>query len=199
MNKTIICCVRHGQTDGNKSRTFQGRSNLPLNETGIYQANATCELLKECPIKWDVIISSPFLRAYQTCEIISKAIDYKKPIITEELAIERNFGDAEGLPISEENYRLISEGVFPNQETELDIINRGQKFITKILAEYQGKNILVVSHSHFIKSLLMPHDNTLKFDSGIPNASLNFLVYEDNKFQKMIINCQSENFEQITK
>ena len=38
MNKTIICCVRHGQTDGNKSRTFQGRSNLPLNETGISQA-----------------------------------------------------------------------------------------------------------------------------------------------------------------
>jgi broad specificity phosphatase PhoE len=199
MRKTIICCVRHGQTDGNKSRTFQGRSNLPLNETGINQAKTTCELLKTCPIKWDVIISSPFLRAYQTCQIISEAINYNKPIITEELAIERSFGDAEGLPINEENYRLISEGFFPNQETELDMINRGKKFIEKLLKEYPEKNILVVSHSHFIKSLLVPHDNTLKFDSGIPNASLNFLVYENNNFKKMIINCGTTDFDQITK
>ena len=195
MNKTIICCVRHGQTDGNKSRTFQGRSNLPLNETGINQAKTTCELLKNCPIKWDIIISSPFIRAYQTCEIISEAINYNNPIITDDLAIERSFGDAEGLPINEENYRLISEGFFPNQETELDMINRGQKFINKLLKEYQNKNILVVSHSHFIKSLLVPHDKTLKFDSGIPNASLNFLIYENNNFKKMIINCC--DFDQI--
>lgn len=199
MNKTIICCVRHGQTDGNKSRTFQGRSNLPLNEVGINQAKATCQLLKECPIKWDVIISSPFIRAYQTCEIISEAINYTSPIITEDLAIERSFGDAEGLPINEENYKLISEGAFPNQETELDMINRGKKFIDKILNDYKGKNILVVSHSHFIKSLLVPHDATLKFDSGIPNASLNFLVYENNDFKKMIINCGINDFYQITK
>ena len=197
MNKTIICCVRHGQTDGNKSRTFQGRSNLPLNEVGINQAKTTCELLKECPIKWDVIISSPFIRAYQTCEIIRDAINYTNPIITEDLAIERSFGDAEGLPINEENYRLISQGAFPNQETELDMIIRGEKFIQKILSTYPGKNVLVVSHSHFIKSLLVPHDSTLKFDSGIPNASLNFLVYEENTFKKMIINCQNEHFNEI--
>lgn len=197
MNKTIICCVRHGQTDGNKSRTFQGRSNLPLNEVGINQAKTTCELLLNCPIKWDIIISSPFIRAYQTCEIISEAINYTNPIITDELAIERSFGDAEGLPINEENYRLISEGFFPNQETELDIINRGKKFINKLLTNYVGKNILVVSHSHFIKSLLVPYDPTLKFDSGIPNASLNFLVYEDHDFKQMIINCQTSDFDKI--
>lgn len=191
--KTIICCVRHGQTDGNKSRTFQGRSNLPLNETGISQAMATCELLKECPIKWDVIISSPFLRAYQTCEIISKSINYQNPIITNDLAIERSFGEAEGLPISEENYRKIRENLFKDQESEQDIIKRGQLFLKEILFKYPGKNILVVSHSHFIKSLLIPYDPTLKFDSGIPNASLNFLFYENNEFQKMIINWQKEN------
>lgn len=199
MSKTIICCVRHGQTDGNKSRTFQGRSNLPLNEVGINQAKTTCELLKKCPIKWDVIISSPFIRAYQTCEIISEAINYHNTIITDDLAIERSFGEAEGLPINEENYRLISLGAFKDQETELDMVIRGEEFIQKILTNYPNKNILVVSHSHFIKSLLIPHDNTLKFDSGIPNASLNFLVYDNNKFQKMIINHQSDDFEERKK
>lgn len=195
--KTLICCVRHGQTDGNKSRTFQGRSNLPLNEIGINQAIKTAELLEKCPIKWDVIISSPFIRAYQTCEIISQRINYQQKIITDELAIERSFGDAEGLPINEENYQLISKNYFPNQESEQDIIKRGSKFLDKILNDYEGKNILIVSHSHFIKSLLIPHDPTLKFDSGIPNASLNFLVYDNQNFQKMIINCQENEFNNL--
>ena len=74
--KTIICCVRHGQTNGNKSRTFQGRSDLPLNEIGIEQANQTADLLTKCPIKWDLIISSPFIRAFETCQIIADKIDY---------------------------------------------------------------------------------------------------------------------------
>ncbi len=195
--KTIICCIRHGQTNGNKSRTFQGRSNLPLNSIGISQANKTAELIKKCPIKWDIIISSPLIRAYQTSEIICQTINYKKKIITDELAIERSFGEAEGLPITEENYYLIEKNFFSNEESEQDIINRGTSFINKVLKNYQGKNILIVSHSHFIKSLLIPHDNTLKFDSGIPNASLNFLIYDDNKFQKMILNCQEENFNLI--
>lgn len=195
--KTIICCIRHGQTNGNKSRTFQGRSDLPLNEIGLEQANQTADLLTKCPIKWDLIISSPFKRAFETCQIIADKIDYKKDIIVDELAIERAFGEAEGLPISEENYKLISQNYFKNQESEQDIINRGNKLITKILNSYKGKNILIVSHSHFIKSLLIPHDQTLKFDSGIPNASLNFLVYDDNSFKKMIINCKEDNFNNI--
>lgn len=193
-NKTIICCIRHGQTDGNKSRTFQGRSNLPLNEIGINQAKISAELIKKCPIKWDVIISSPFIRAYQTCEIISKAINYSNQIITDELAIERSFGAAEGLPITSENYHLISKNFFKDQESEADIIKRGQTFITKILQQYLGKNILIVSHSHFIKSLLVPHNNSLKFDSGIPNASLNFLIYNNEHLDKMILNCQETDF-----
>ena len=195
--KTIICCIRHGQTNGNKSRTFQGRSDLPLNEIGLEQAQLTADLLTKCPIKWDLIISSPFKRAFETCQIIAKKINYTKDIIIDELAIERAFGEAEGLPISEENYKLISQNYFKNQESEQDIINRGNKLITKILNSYRGKNILIVSHSHFIKSLLIPHDKTLKFDSGIPNASLNFLIYDNNTFKQMIINCKEDNFNNI--
>ncbi len=195
--KTIICCIRHGQTNGNKSRTFQGRSDLPLNEIGLEQANQTADLLTKCPIKWDLIISSPFKRAFETCQIIAEKINYNQNIIIDELAIERAFGEAEGLPISEENYKLISQNYFKNQESEQDIINRGNKLITKILNSYKGKNILIVSHSHFIKSLLIPHDKTLKFDSGIPNASLNFLIYDNNTFKNMIINCKEDNFNNI--
>ena len=195
--KTIICCIRHGQTNGNKSRTFQGRSDLPLNEIGLEQAQLTADLLTKCPIKWDLIISSPFKRAFETCQIIAKKINYNQNIIIDELAIERAFGEAEGLPISEENYKLISQNYFKNQESEQDIINRGNKLITKILNSYRGKNILIVSHSHFIKSLLIPHDQTLKFDSGIPNASLNFLIYDNNTFKQMIINCKEDNFNNI--
>ena len=143
------------------------------------------------------MFSGTFKRAFETCQIIAEKINYNQNIIIDELAIERAFGEAEGLPISEENYKLISQNYFKNQESEQDIINRGNKLITKILNSYRGKNILIVSHSHFIKSLLIPHDKTLKFDSGIPNASLNFLIYDNNTFKQMIINCKEDNFNNI--
>ena len=33
-----IYIIRHGETDNNKKRVLQGRSNLPLNEEGVRQA-----------------------------------------------------------------------------------------------------------------------------------------------------------------
>ena len=45
--ETIICLIRHGQTDWNKKYLIQGTINNPLNETGKKQANDTANLLKE--------------------------------------------------------------------------------------------------------------------------------------------------------
>ena len=42
-----IYIVRHGETDWNGPRRLQGRSDIPLNETGIEEAKITGEALKE--------------------------------------------------------------------------------------------------------------------------------------------------------
>jgi broad specificity phosphatase PhoE len=52
--------VRHGETDWNKQRIYQGSSDVPLNDTGIGQARSIAALLKKESIAH--IVASPLLR-----------------------------------------------------------------------------------------------------------------------------------------
>ena len=60
MKITIICLVRHGETDWNVLGKLQGRTDIRLNESGILQAEECSEHLKS--FQWDVIITSHFRR-----------------------------------------------------------------------------------------------------------------------------------------
>ncbi|SDC66623.1 probable phosphoglycerate mutase [Shouchella lonarensis] len=63
----MIYVIRHGQTDLNKEGRMQGRQGLPLNETGIEQAESLRDQLKH--ITFDSVYASPQERAIQTAEI----------------------------------------------------------------------------------------------------------------------------------
>lgn len=62
----MIYLVRHGQTDWNKLKVMQGRTDIPLNEKGIEQAKVVGEKLRG--INFDAIFYSPLLRAKQTMQ-----------------------------------------------------------------------------------------------------------------------------------
>ena len=87
-----IYYVRHGQTDWNKVKRLQGRTDNPLNEVGIEQAKKTRDLLKNEKI--DLIICSPLRRTLETANIINEGRNIK--IIKDEGFIERSFGKYEG-------------------------------------------------------------------------------------------------------
>ncbi len=91
----MIYIIRHGQTELNITNVLQGRSNHPLNETGIRQAEEAAERLKD--ISFDVVYSSPLIRAVRTAEIIVPDL---KPIIDERL-IEMEYGPYEGMGLRE--------------------------------------------------------------------------------------------------
>ena len=61
MSMTEICLVRHGQTDWNFQEIIQGREDIPLNEVGKKQASQSAAALQA--EAWDIIISSPLIRA----------------------------------------------------------------------------------------------------------------------------------------
>ena len=61
----MIYIVRHGQTEKNKANVLQGRSDVPLNEAGRQQA----EEVREAGISFDLVYTSPLIRAVQTAEI----------------------------------------------------------------------------------------------------------------------------------
>ena len=66
----MIYIIRHGQTAKNKENVLQGRSDTPLNETGIRQAQEAAEWFRAQGIRLDVVYSSPLQRAVRTAEII---------------------------------------------------------------------------------------------------------------------------------
>lgn len=65
-----LLLVRHGETDWNRDKRFQGQIDIPLNETGRFQASQAADFLKEVPIHGAV--SSPMLRPKETAEKILK-------------------------------------------------------------------------------------------------------------------------------
>lgn len=67
--------LRHGQTDWNVERRFQGHADIPLNETGRIQARRNGEVLREDIVRYrPVFFSSPLIRASETMEIARTAM-----------------------------------------------------------------------------------------------------------------------------
>ena len=75
---SIICFLRHGQTDWNVKGLMQGIEEIPLNETGIMQAKqASSELAQALDgknFKFDRIYTSPLSRAKVTAQEFAKKL-----------------------------------------------------------------------------------------------------------------------------
>ncbi len=67
---TYSILVRHGQTEWNRVERFRGRADVPLNETGLAQAEATGLRIYG---EWlpSAVYSSPLSRAVRTAETIA--------------------------------------------------------------------------------------------------------------------------------
>ncbi|WP_240620132.1 histidine phosphatase family protein, partial [Peribacillus acanthi] len=111
---TKICLIRHGETDWNSLGKLQGRTDIALNKQGILQAEECRQFLKES--KWDLIVTSPLLRAKQTAEIINQ--DFNVPLIEMKEFLERDYEDAEGMTINERE-KAFPDKKYPNQEDRL--------------------------------------------------------------------------------
>ncbi len=172
MNITI-CFIRHGQTNTNQLKKIQGRIDFPLNDEGRLQAKCAGEYLKRNDPNWDIIYSSPLSRAFETANIIKQELGLNIPIIKDDNFIERDFGDAEGLPVCDEVFKKILNNDFPNIEKNYEIQKRVLNGILNII-NTNDKKIIIVAHSHTIKALLTYLDPKRTFKDLIYNCSLNY-------------------------
>jgi broad specificity phosphatase PhoE len=85
--------VRHGRTAWNAALRFQGRTDVPLDEVGRAQARALARHL--AAERFDVALSSPLSRAYETATTI--AVPHALPVAREPGLSEMAFGAWEGL------------------------------------------------------------------------------------------------------
>lgn len=63
-----LLLVRHGETEWNRQKRFQGQIDVPLNANGQQQAQQAAEFLKAISIQ--AAVTSPMLRPKETAEII---------------------------------------------------------------------------------------------------------------------------------
>lgn len=146
---TVICLIRHGKTDWNKQQRIQGRSNIPLNKEGIEQVEEACAAVRET--RWDALYTSPLERAKQTAQLLQASSSV--PLYVEDAFIEKSFGDVEGEPYTKV-FSTYPDGVYPNAETDENVIARVLRQFEVIQKEHPNERVLVVTHGAVIHALL---------------------------------------------
>ena len=68
-----LICVRHGRTEWNARKRFQGHSDIPLDAEGRAQARGLAALLRDEPIA--TAVSSDLLRAAETARVVLQGRD----------------------------------------------------------------------------------------------------------------------------
>jgi len=91
--------LRHGESIGNAESRWQGQSDYALTERGRAQARALAERWKSEAAQFDLIISSPLVRAKETAEIVASTLGAK--IELKAILLERDIGEMEGLTMEE--------------------------------------------------------------------------------------------------
>lgn len=142
-----IYVVRHGQTDYNVKKVFQGHIDIPLNETGEKQAQETASKFRN--IEVDMILVSPLQRTLQTAKPISQITGV--PITIEERLIERSFGDMEGHQNREDwNIKMMLDYEknydIENIEPIQSLFKRVYDFLDEVTEKYKDKNLVLVTH-----------------------------------------------------
>jgi broad specificity phosphatase PhoE len=175
--------MRHGETDANHKLIVQGRMDNPLNEYGRLQAKRTAEYLIKNHERFDLVVSSPLKRAYETAKIMVDHFDFPKQVLINSQLTERNFGDYDGKQIDDTYARLVVSDTIPNMEKNADLENRVLTALQTLCESHPEKKILVVAHSHVIKAILVKLLPDFTYTSYLFNCSLNYLSFDEGKFQ----------------
>jgi broad specificity phosphatase PhoE len=139
--------ARHGLSQMNVAGLLSGSTDTPLTGEGRRQARQAGIAAKGLGI--DLIVSSPLSRAHETAQTIAKEIGYPlKDIHTNQLLVERHFGELEGKPWKPD---LNLDGI-TDIETVDTLLERAHLAL-KWLEQLPAQNILVVSHGSFGRAL----------------------------------------------
>ncbi len=157
---TRMLLLRHGQTELSVHRRYSGRGNPSLTELGRSQADAAARRLANKG-GIDAVVSSPLGRARETAELTAKALGLE--VVVSEGLTETDFGEWEGLTFLEAAQRdpelhqrwLGDSSVHPPGGESFDEVRaRVEQVRSELVAQYDGANVVVVSHVTPIKTLL---------------------------------------------
>jgi probable phosphoglycerate mutase len=157
---SYLILIRHGETDWNRLKRFQGgRSDTPLNARGMLQAELVANALLRDGVK--AVYCSPLIRAVKTAQIISTRL--AAPVTITESLRELNFGDYEGM--FEEDLRREYGAAFeewrsshyslapPNGESLRDAAPRAAHAALLLKKAAKSGDVAAVAHQAILMAL----------------------------------------------
>lgn len=159
---TLIVLVRHGQTEWNRVERFRGRADVPLNATGLAQAEATG---RRIAAEWQpvAVYSSPLSRAVKTAEATAKHFHLNVQIHLGLADID--YGEWQGLTPDEARerwpdvhnawYTTPHLAHIPGGETLDDVRARGMTTVAELAARHAAQTIVLVGHTVINRAVLL--------------------------------------------
>ncbi|MGB9552880.1 MAG: histidine phosphatase family protein [bacterium] len=195
--KTKLYLVRHGSTAWNEVVRFRGSADIPLSARGLKQAEALANFLRDARLS--AIYTSPQRRAKNTAKIINKF--HHLPIEERPELKSVNYGKWEGKLEEEvardypQLYREYIEHIesfrFPQGETLEDLKERALMVIKEGISNFEGGEILVVSHQVVTRVLicaLLDISSSLYWQIGQDPGCLNIFEFFRGKFFLKLLN-----------
>jgi probable phosphoglycerate mutase len=158
MSKTKLLLIRHGETDDNHRRVFQGQGGHGLNARGREQARLLAARFARVGLRAAALYCSDLTRAQETASLLAGALALS-PVADPALR-EVHVGAWQGLGYEEIAARFPDEwdawkrGVDFNRgggETYAELGDRVARSIDGIVEKHAGETVVIVSHGAAIK------------------------------------------------
>lgn len=178
---TVLLC-RHGETEWNSDRKFQGTIDIPLNDVGREQADRLSETLSSRGLA--AVWTSPLIRAHSTAKRIADTCHVALRL--DDRLRERNLGVMQGMKYRDvakqhpqvwsawKNFQPLPKDA--DAESDEEVIARLRSGILDIATQYPGAKVAIVGHGASFRSLL-------KESGSVGNASITTLLVGRNDFR----------------
>ncbi len=154
MEVTRILAIRHGETAWNVDTRLQGHLDIPLNETGLLQADRLARALTGREMV-DAIYASDLSRAHTTAQALANAMG--QTVRTHVGLRERHFGVFQGRTFAEVEAEWPEHAVQWRKRTPewtppgggeslLVLHQRIMNSVNELAAQHKGQQIVLVAH-----------------------------------------------------
>lgn len=152
MQATRIVAIRHGETAWNVDTRIQGHLDIPLNDTGLWQADQVARALADEPIA--AIYTSDLQRAHATAQAVARTTG--APLTTHAGLRERSFGHFQGrtfaeieaeLPEDAHRWRKRDPHYAPEGgESLVTLRERIERTVAQLAQQHLGEQVVMVAH-----------------------------------------------------
>lgn len=189
---TTILLARHGETDWNRERRFQGHADPPLNDLGRTQARELATRLAGEAVV--AVYTSPLRRAHETALIVGEAL--RLAVETRPALREIDVGSWQGLTRDEiearfpEDYRrwLGGGSGWSGGETYDELRERVVPELLALARRHAGRRVVVVCHGGTMRAAQaaahrLPHAAARRVSAPIGNGTMLALVVAEEELR----------------